>query len=222
MFWPFCSTSPARSKTPENRPPTRKSPVFRRDALVRRGSVKTRIIQNEPEPEPAAETGGGRTGRRRARDLAASCLLPRRRRRLLHHRRHPPGRNRGRGRHHALHRDPPRPAVASSSCSPGARGSSSRTFPGRAAKVARVAIVPYAIAYSMFDAIAGVALGGIVRLANDASAADGAVVQRLDGYRHGLRRRRSSSVRRRTCPGSSWPLPLPLPSSRSAGEARRC
>jgi hypothetical protein len=54
-----------------------------------------------------------------------------------------------------------------------------KDLPGRAAKVARVAIVPYAIAYSMFDAIAGVALGGIVRLANDASAADGAVVQRL-------------------------------------------
>jgi hypothetical protein len=52
-------------------------------------------------------------------------------------------------------------------------------LPGRAAQVARLAIVPYAIAYSMFDAIAGVALGGIVRLANDASAADGAVVQRL-------------------------------------------
>ncbi len=45
--------------------------------------------------------------------------------------------------------------------------------------MARIAIVPYAIAYSMFDAIAGVALGGIVRLANDASAADGAVVQQL-------------------------------------------
>jgi hypothetical protein len=54
-----------------------------------------------------------------------------------------------------------------------------KDLPGRAAQVARVAIVPYAIAYSMFDAIAGVALGGIVRLANDASAADGAVVQRL-------------------------------------------
>jgi hypothetical protein len=52
-------------------------------------------------------------------------------------------------------------------------------LPGRAAQVARVAIVPYAIAYSMFDAIAGVALGGIVRLANDASAADAAAVQRL-------------------------------------------
>jgi hypothetical protein len=52
-------------------------------------------------------------------------------------------------------------------------------LPGRAAQIARIAIVPYAIAYSMFDAIAGVALGGIVRLANNASAADGAVVQRL-------------------------------------------
>jgi hypothetical protein len=54
-----------------------------------------------------------------------------------------------------------------------------KDLPGRAAQVARIAIVPYAIAYSMFDAIAGVALGGIVRLANDASAADGAVVQQL-------------------------------------------
>jgi hypothetical protein len=52
-------------------------------------------------------------------------------------------------------------------------------LPGRAAQIARVAIVPYAIAYSMFDAIAGVSLGEIVRLANDASPADGAVVQRL-------------------------------------------
>jgi hypothetical protein len=50
---------------------------------------------------------------------------------------------------------------------------------GRAAQIARLAIVPYAIAYSMFDAIAGVALGGIVRVANDASAADAAAVQRL-------------------------------------------
>jgi hypothetical protein len=54
-----------------------------------------------------------------------------------------------------------------------------KDLPGRAARVARIAIVPYAIAYSMFDAIAGVALGGLVRQANDASAADGAVVQRL-------------------------------------------
>jgi hypothetical protein len=54
-----------------------------------------------------------------------------------------------------------------------------KDLPGRPAQVARVAIIPYAIAYSMFDAIAGIALGGIVRLANDASAADGAAVQRL-------------------------------------------
>jgi hypothetical protein len=54
-----------------------------------------------------------------------------------------------------------------------------KDLPGRAAQIARIAIVPYAIAYSMFDAIAGVALGGIVRLANNASAADGAVVQQL-------------------------------------------
>ena len=53
-----------------------------------------------------------------------------------------------------------------------------KDLPGRAAQVARVAIVPYAIAYSMFDAIAGVALGQVVRLANGMSAADGAVVQR--------------------------------------------
>jgi hypothetical protein len=52
-------------------------------------------------------------------------------------------------------------------------------LPGRAAQIARLAIVPYAIAYSMFDAIAGVALGGIVRRANDASAADAAAIQRL-------------------------------------------
>jgi hypothetical protein len=50
---------------------------------------------------------------------------------------------------------------------------------GRAAQIARVAIVPYAIAYSMFDAIAGVSLGQIVRLENDASPADAAAVQRL-------------------------------------------
>jgi hypothetical protein len=54
-----------------------------------------------------------------------------------------------------------------------------KDLPGRAAQVARVAIVPYAIAYSMFDAIAGLSLGGIVRLATDASPADAAAVQRL-------------------------------------------
>jgi hypothetical protein len=57
-----------------------------------------------------------------------------------------------------------------------------KDLPGRAAQIARVAIVPYAIAYSMLDAIAGVALGQAVREANGMSAADAAVVQRiLDG-----------------------------------------
>jgi hypothetical protein len=52
-------------------------------------------------------------------------------------------------------------------------------LPGRAAQIARVAIVPYAIAYSMLDAIAGVALGQVVREANGMSATDAAAVQRL-------------------------------------------
>lgn len=53
-----------------------------------------------------------------------------------------------------------------------------KDLPGRAAQVARIAIVPYAIAYSMFDAIAGVALGQVVRHANGLSAEDAAVIQR--------------------------------------------
>jgi uncharacterized membrane protein YccF (DUF307 family) len=53
-----------------------------------------------------------------------------------------------------------------------------KDLPGRAAQVARVAIVPYAIAYSMLDAIAGIALGQVVREANGLSAADAAVIQR--------------------------------------------
>ena len=54
-----------------------------------------------------------------------------------------------------------------------------KDLPGPAAQVARIAIVPYAIAYSMLDAIAGVALGQVVRQANEMSAADAAAVQRL-------------------------------------------
>jgi uncharacterized membrane protein YccF (DUF307 family) len=54
-----------------------------------------------------------------------------------------------------------------------------KDLPGRAAQIARVAIVPYAIAYSMLDAIAGIALGQVVREANDLSAADAAVIQRV-------------------------------------------
>jgi len=57
-----------------------------------------------------------------------------------------------------------------------------KDLPGRAAQVARVAILPYAIAYSMLDAIAGIALGQAVREANGMSPTDAAVVQRaLDG-----------------------------------------
>jgi uncharacterized membrane protein YccF (DUF307 family) len=57
-----------------------------------------------------------------------------------------------------------------------------KDLPGRAAQVARIAIVPYAIVYSMLDAIAGVALGQAIREANGMSPADAAVVQRvLDG-----------------------------------------
>lgn len=54
-----------------------------------------------------------------------------------------------------------------------------KDLPGRAAQVARLAILPYAIAYSMLDAIAGVALGQVVREANGMSVADAAVVQRV-------------------------------------------
>jgi hypothetical protein len=49
----------------------------------------------------------------------------------------------------------------------------------RAATVVRVALIPYLILYSMFDAIAGVATGLIVQEANGMSAADQAAVQRM-------------------------------------------
>ena len=54
-----------------------------------------------------------------------------------------------------------------------------KDLPGRAAKVARVAILPYAIVYSAFDAIAGVAIGIIIREANGLSPVEGAAVQRV-------------------------------------------
>ncbi|HZN22379.1 MAG TPA: hypothetical protein VFB57_07450 [Gaiellaceae bacterium] len=54
-----------------------------------------------------------------------------------------------------------------------------KDLPGRAAKVARVAILPYAIIYSAFDAIAGVAIGIVIREANGLSAVEGAAVQRV-------------------------------------------
>jgi len=54
-----------------------------------------------------------------------------------------------------------------------------KDLPGRAAQVARVAIVPFAIAYSIFDAIAGIATGVVVREANGLNSAEGAAVQRV-------------------------------------------
>ena len=54
-----------------------------------------------------------------------------------------------------------------------------KDLPGRAAQIARVAIVPYAIAYSIFDAVAGVATGIVVREANGLSESEGAAVQRV-------------------------------------------
>jgi hypothetical protein len=51
--------------------------------------------------------------------------------------------------------------------------------PGRAARVARIAILPYAIAYAMLDAIAGIGIGQVVREANAMSAAEAATIQRL-------------------------------------------
>jgi hypothetical protein len=49
-------------------------------------------------------------------------------------------------------------------------------LPGRAAKVARFAVIPYAIAYTMFDSIIGVAKGVFYGEAGSLSAADQAVV----------------------------------------------
>ena len=49
-------------------------------------------------------------------------------------------------------------------------------LPGRAAKIARFAVVPYAIAYTMFDSIIGVATGVFAGEAGSLSAADQAVV----------------------------------------------
>ena len=57
-----------------------------------------------------------------------------------------------------------------------------------AATVVRYALVPYLILYSMFDAVAGVAIGLVVQEANGMSAADQAAVQRMmDGIgEHGV------------------------------------
>ena len=55
-------------------------------------------------------------------------------------------------------------------------------LPGRAAQIARYAVIPYVIAYAMLDAIAGIATPLIVREGNSMSPAEAATVQRmLDG-----------------------------------------
>ncbi len=59
-------------------------------------------------------------------------------------------------------------------------------LPGRAAKVARFAVVPYAIAYTMWDSIIGVAKGIFAGEAGSLSAADQAVVAGVLGTDHWL------------------------------------
>lgn len=55
-------------------------------------------------------------------------------------------------------------------------------LPGRAAQIARYAVIPYVIAYAMLDTIAGISTPLIVREANSMSPAEAATVQRmLDG-----------------------------------------
>jgi hypothetical protein len=69
-----------------------------------------------------------------------------------------------------------------------------KDLPGRAAQVARVAIVPYAIAYSIFDAVAGIATGIVVREANGFSTPEGAAVQRVFDDADGLTESLSAGV----------------------------
>jgi hypothetical protein len=52
-------------------------------------------------------------------------------------------------------------------------------LPGRAAKVARVAVVPWAIVYSIFDSLAGIATGVIAREGGQLPAADQAAAATL-------------------------------------------
>jgi len=50
---------------------------------------------------------------------------------------------------------------------------------GRAAGIARALILPYAIAYTTLDAIAGISMGTLIQKANELPAADQAVAGRL-------------------------------------------
>jgi hypothetical protein len=142
------------------------------------GNVKTRIIQNDPEPEPSVEVGPAAPVVNKREDwLRRACFLVAVVGYFIIGVLHPAEIEVGDDTtlYIGIHLVQPFFILLL------AWGTwlLVKDLPGRAAQVARIAIVPYAIAYSMFDAIAGVALGGIVRLANDASAADGAVVQRL-------------------------------------------
>jgi hypothetical protein len=59
-------------------------------------------------------------------------------------------------------------------------------LPGRAAQVARVAVVPYVIVYTVFDSIAGIAMGLIARQGASMGGVDAAAVQRLIDELHDL------------------------------------
>jgi hypothetical protein len=52
-------------------------------------------------------------------------------------------------------------------------------LPGRAAAIVRLAVVPFAIVYTMFDTLAGIATGVIAREGGNLPAADQAVAARL-------------------------------------------
>ena len=123
------------------------------------GNVKTRIIQNDPEPEPSVETGpAAPVVDEREAWLRRACFLVAVVGYFIIGAIHPAEIEVG---------DDTTLYIGIHLVQPFfilllawgtwllVKGSA-----GRAAQVARIAIVPYAIAYSMFDAIAGVALGG--------------------------------------------------------------
>jgi uncharacterized membrane-anchored protein YitT (DUF2179 family) len=59
-------------------------------------------------------------------------------------------------------------------------------LPGRAAQIARVAVIPYVIVYTVFDSIAGIAMGLLARQGTSMGGADAAAVQRLIDELHDL------------------------------------
>ena len=72
---PSCCTSVV-DRTPENRPRLASLPSSRAAPLVRAwGNVKTRIIQNEPEPEPSVETEAAAPSDEREAWLRRACFL---------------------------------------------------------------------------------------------------------------------------------------------------